>query len=196
MQVDLQLAYMPTHYEVLGLTKEQNGRQIMAAQTLKAAYRTSLLKHHPDKTRTSDQDLGTAAPPNPTAKVSIYSIDQITQAYAVLSVPALRSEYDRELKLKGGPTNAAQAGKTETFRTGVEIVDLDDLDYHEKEELWYRGCRCGDDHGFVLKEADLEEAADDGELNVGCKGCSLWMKVLFGVAEEGSRGEKDDGTPV
>jgi len=36
----------------------------------------------------------------------------------------------------------------------------------------------------LIRETDLEEAADDGELNVGCNGCSLWLKVLFGIIEE------------
>jgi diphthamide biosynthesis protein 4 len=63
-------------------------------------------------------------------------------------------------------------------------VDLDDLVYDEAEVTWHRSCRCGDDRGFLIRETDLEEASDIGELHVGCKGCSLWLRVLFGVVEE------------
>ena len=90
-----------------------------------------------------------------------------------------RAEYDRELartpEVKG-------TGKVE-FRTGVETVDLDDLE--EGEGVWWRGCRCGDDKGFEVQEEDLEAAIKEGEVSVGCKGCSLWLRVLFGVVDEG-----------
>jgi diphthamide biosynthesis protein 4 len=69
------------------------------------------------------------------------------------------------------------------FRTGLDTVDLDDLIFDEGKELWTRGCRCGDDAGFVVTEAELELNAEDGELIIGCRGCSLWLRVLFGVEE-------------
>lgn len=75
------------------------------------------------------------------------------------------------------------------FRTGIETVDLDDLEVDEAQGIWYRSCRCGDERGFLIKEADLEEAAEDGEVSVGCRGCSLWLKVLFGVVEDDAEGD-------
>lgn len=78
---------------------------------------------------------------------------------------------------------AGEKGK-QAFRTGVETVDLDDFEFDESRIVWYRSCRCGDERGFTIEETDLEEAAEDGELNVGCKGCSLWLKVLYGVVVE------------
>jgi len=100
-------------------------------------------------------------------------------------------KYDTELKL---PQNSAINGENErqSFQTGIEIVDLDDLHLDEEKGIWYRGCRCGDDRGFLIREEDLEEAADEGEVSVGCRGCSLWLKVLFGVVEEGT--QKDSGS--
>lgn len=41
--------------------------------------------------------------------------------------------------------------------------------------------------GYVFGEGDLEEAADFGEVMVGCLDCSLWLRVHFAVMEE------DDG---
>ena len=62
---------------------------------------------------------------------------------------------------------------------------MEDLEYEEAQgtPVWYRICRCGDDRGFLIREQDLEEAEDDGEICVGCRGCSLWLKVLFAVVE-------------
>jgi len=104
----------------------------------------------------------------------------------VLSTPKLRAEYDRELRLRGvGFASSPGSGKVERFKTGVEVVDLDDLAFDDREDVWYRGCRCGDERGFLLREGDLEGAVQEGEITVGCRGCSLWVKVLFGVIEEG-----------
>lgn len=100
----------------------------------------------------------------------------------MLSVPKKRAQYDIELKLQSSAEDQGQ-GK-QTFKTGIEIADLDDLGYDEAENVWYKGCRCGDERGFLIREADLEEVADEGELGVGCRGCSLWLKVLFGVADD------------
>jgi diphthamide biosynthesis protein 4 len=35
-----------------------------------------------------------------------------------------------------------------------------------------------------VREEDLEDAGEEGEVVVGCRGCSLWLRVLFGVVEE------------
>jgi diphthamide biosynthesis protein 4 len=58
-------------------------------------------------------------------------------------------------------------------------------DDETSEQIWYRSCRCGDERGFVIMESDLEDAAQEGEIRVGCTGCSLWLRVLFGVVEDG-----------
>lgn len=141
-----------------------------------------MLRFHPDKVKhgtvPTTNNGSISAGPNGAP----YSIDQITQAYAVLSVPKLRAQYDKDLILSANDGDAGH--RKETFRTGVEIVDLDDLDYDDKKDVWYRGCRCGDERGFEVMETDLEEVAEDGEINVGCRGCSLWMKVLFGVVDD------------
>lgn len=178
---------IPSHYAIFDLPEPSHNSEGITAQRLKAAYRAALLRYHPDKSKAAfvtpnhRNGSGTAVEEIP------YTIDHITQAYAVLSVPKLRAQYDRELILGANNPSQAQREK-EVFKTGVEIVDLDDLDYDESENLWYRSCRCGDERGFVVKEADLEEAADDGEINAGCRGCSLWMKVLFGVVEDNAEG--------
>jgi diphthamide biosynthesis protein 4 len=170
-----------TYYEILGLSRAGS----FTPQIIKAAYHRCLLQNHPDKAGTTRLNHATLAPK------ATFSIDQISSAYNILCVPKLRGEYDRELALR--PSQKSQ--EKEIFKTGVEIVDLEDLEFDEVEKCWFRGCRCGDDRGFLLRESDLEDVEADGEIHVGCKGCSLWLKVLFGVVMEGgeedSRGQKE-----
>lgn len=80
-------------------------------------------------------------------------------------------------------------GGKQRFHTGVENVDLDDLEFDEADECWYRSCRCGNDRGYLFREPDLVEVADEGELMVGCLDCSLWLRVHFAVLED----QDDDG---
>jgi curved DNA-binding protein CbpA len=162
---------MTTHYEVLGLPAQTS----LTPQLIKAAYRKALLKHHPDKAGVPSSSVN-----DQHYSKSAHSVDKITEAYSVLSSPKSRADYDRELTLQ---TRSQSKDESDIFRTGVEVVDLDDLDYDETEGSWYRSCRCGDNRGFLFKEDSLEDAADDGELNVGCRGCSLWLRVLFGVLD-------------
>ncbi|TVY88308.1 Secondary metabolism regulator [Lachnellula willkommii] len=168
---------IPTHYEILDLPETIRNEPHIPAQTLRGAYRRALLQNHPDKAQ---------LPPKPTltSQHTVYSIDQISEAFSILSDGKSRAQYDKELKLQNNSPNTAGDKGKQAFRTGVETVDLDDLEFDEAQEEWYRSCRCGDERGFLIEETDLEEAAEDGELNVGCKGCSLWLKVLFGVIEE------------
>ena len=121
---------------------------------------------------------------------NVYSIDEIALAFTVLGDRKAKAEYDKSILGNG----ASGKGQEEQFRTGVEVVDLDDLVFladvkgggdDGQEGIWYRGCRCGDERGFEVHEEDLEEAVGEGEVSVGCKGCSLWLRVLFGVLEEG-----------
>jgi diphthamide biosynthesis protein 4 len=170
-----------SYYEILGLQVTHRAGNELLAQQLKAAYRRALLQHHPDKSHVKAVEH--ISLPSSTGGLSNYTVDQISEAYAVLSVPKLRSEYDRELKLHSSLKSSGQQNE-QLFRTGFETVDLDDLDYDEDEAVWYRSCRCGDQRGFLVREADLEEASEEGEVHVGCRGCSLWLRVLFGVVED------------
>ncbi|KAK1141538.1 Diphthamide biosynthesis protein 4 [Aspergillus melleus] len=196
------------HYEILSLPFSSSTTTSLSKQQLKTAYHRALLKHHPDKAspETKDTDLQTQSqsqsqphsqlknnlPPSPTPPTTpktAYTIDQITLAYRTLSDPALRAEYDRELRLDR--EKAARREKTGTvFHTGLEVVDLEDLACDEEDDgmghqaVWYRGCRCGDEKGFLVTEEELEREVEHGEIVVGCRGCSLWMKVLFAVDED------------
>ena len=160
-----------SYYKVLGIPEALHGRSHLPAQTLRSAYRRALLRNHPDKAA------------NSTTPREVYTVDQISAAFSVLSESKSRAAYDKELKLRPSATDAIGSNGAQVFRTGIEIVDLDDLETRD-ERTWYRSCRCGDELGFLIREEDLEEAAEEGEVSVGCRGCSLWLKVLFGVVEE------------
>jgi DnaJ-class molecular chaperone len=168
----------PTYYEILGIPEALHDGQGISVQTLKRAYHQALLQNHPDK-------LQLPARSSLSLQGKFYSVDQISEAFTTLSNSKMRTKYDKELKLRKATSRVAGQNIAQIFRTGVEVVDLDDLDFDETSGTWYKGCRCGDERGFLIREKNLEEAVEDGELGVGCRGCSLWLKVLFGIVENG-----------
>ncbi|MCJ1301872.1 hypothetical protein MMC08_004673 [Hypocenomyce scalaris] len=165
------------HYQILSLSPpNQTGRDV-TAQDIKIAYRRSLLHHHPDKSKSTAPKATNLDPPKPT-------IDAITLAYKVLSDTTSRSDYDRFLRLQGPNSNNAALANP---HPGLETVDLDDLDYDEMKQVWYCSCRCGNEKGFLLIEQELEKEAEQGEVITGCRGCSLWLRVIFEVADCGQK---------
>ena len=155
------------HYEVLSLSSSYQKGHLIPQDRIKAAYRQALLKSHPDKS----QHL------SPTK--SRFTVDEITVAYKTLSSPISRAEYDRKLRLRDSKIPQS----TTKPLTGLETADLDDLGYDEEQQVWYRSCRCGNMRGYLFSEADLEREAEHGEIIAGCRGCSLWLKILFQVTD-------------
>lgn len=186
----------PNYYTILNLSTRKFDPTLTPSE-VKAAYKRALLQHHPDK-QTSTSSPKQSGTPSKTNKN--ITIDSIALAYKILSSPSLKAEYDLALQTSKRSQNNripnshsdsdSEEDNDEVFRTGLETVDLDDLNFVEEsgsskegpqEEIWTRGCRCGDDGGFVVTEKELEANAEDGEVIVGCRGCSLWLRVLFGV---------------
>mgnify|MGYP001377384595 CR=1 FL=1 len=172
----------PTYYDILNISPKAISSLDDPSPFIKRAYRRALLAHHPDKSK--QLTVSPSTRPNSGTTVA-YTIDQITAAYTTLSTPSLRAAYDRSLLTahKGEAASHSQHQGAD-FQTGIETVDLDDLDYSEAEARWYRSCRCGNPKGYAFTEADLEESADLGELLVGCEDCSLWIRVQFSVIED------------
>ncbi|KAL4902238.1 Diphthamide biosynthesis protein 4 [Aspergillus multicolor] len=175
----------PSFYEILNLPFPSTG---LTKQQLKLAYHKALLKHHPDKAPAVAKENIPAYDANPAQKPTgqKITIDAITTAYKTLSDPVQRAEYDRVLRLDRSRLSAGdKSGNGTVFHTGLEVVDLEDLDCDENDEeaVWHRGCRCGDERGFLVSEGDLEREVESGEIVVGCRGCSLYMKILFAVQD-------------
>ncbi|KAI9664944.1 MAG: hypothetical protein M1821_006392 [Bathelium mastoideum] len=162
-------------YSILGLSSSLNTHH--DSQIIKNAYRKALLAHHPDKATPGSHSASgeTRLDVRPT-------IDDITLAYKILSNPRSRTEYDRQIALQSSTT--LQRQEQEVFHSGLETVDLDDLEYDEAINVWTRGCRCEQEQAFIVTEQELEKEAESGELYVGCKGCSLWLRVLFAANAE------------
>jgi DnaJ-class molecular chaperone len=161
-----------THYEILGLTPSLIDSQHDPSKLIKRAYHRALLRNHPDK-------APQAQPQSQNLIEDTYTVDQISSAFTVLSSPRQRAAYDAGLRVSRRP-----AVDSPSFQTGVENVDLDDLPFDESNGSWYRSCRCGNDKSYQFGEDDLEEAADEGELMVGCLDCSLWLRVHFAVVDD------------
>ena len=157
------------YYEVLSLPESTSARRLLNQEDFKHAYKRALLQHHPDK-------LSSLTNLKPR-----YTIDDITAAYKGLSSPVTRSELDRNLQVQ----TLRPSRNTDVSLSGLETIDLDDLDYDKAEGLWFRSCRCGNQQGYLISEADLTKEAAHGEVITGCGGCSLWLKVLFQTADDG-----------
>ncbi|KAK2023965.1 hypothetical protein LX32DRAFT_599673 [Colletotrichum zoysiae] len=177
-----------TYYMILGITRKLLQEQAAEPQQIiKRAYHRALLQNHPDKyKKVQTPNTASVTFNNSHTGNTAFTIDQISTAYKVLSDPRSRAEYDRSLDL--APNNQGLKRGEQAFQTGIENVDLDDLDFDESggpdAECWYRSCRCGNPRGFLFTEADLEEAGENGELLVGCQDCSLWMKVHFAIISD------------
>lgn len=172
-----------TYYDILALPNPTPTMDPTTTDAVKSAYRRALLQHHPDKTRTTDVTRTTRP-----------SIDQITLAYKTLASSAKRLAYNRSLVLNGPVQQRfmSDAGSQDQQCEGFEKVDLDDMHMDEMAGFYFLGCRCGRARGFVVTENELEKHATQGAVNVGCEGCSLWIKVEFGVVD-GEAADEDLG---
>ena len=164
--------HMSTHYAILNLpSPTSQTRPSLNSETIKLAYRHALLSSHPDK-----KSAPTSSP---------FSIDQITQAYKTLADPTARRLYDQSLLLAPTSWSEAVELRQESAErvSGLESVDLDDMGFDEKSGVWYHGCRCGKERGYMVTEGDLEGGLEDGKKNgeivVGCGGCSLAIRVGY-----------------
>ncbi|MCJ1325324.1 Diphthamide biosynthesis protein 4 [Thelotrema lepadinum] len=191
-----------THYEVLNLPFPSSS-SAPSPSVLKAAYRRALLLHHPDKKSRvpSNEDSKHDQVSIVIATAPRYTVDQITLAYNTLSDPKLRAEYDHHLRLQISYSPLSRPGpdgkSVRDIFASLESIDLEGMqcDETQAEMVWWRGCRCGNERGFVVTEGDLEATMGDmgneerkggnGEIIVGCQGCSLGLRVGFGILEEG-----------
>ncbi|KAF1943635.1 hypothetical protein EJ02DRAFT_453111 [Clathrospora elynae] len=190
------MAYTKDYYHILGMGAPNCDWQPSAAD-LRRAYKIALLAAHPDKKSVS-------------AAGKAQTVDDVKEAYTVLANAQSRLEYDDWLLNQDIARGVCGTGTIpmKDFVLGLEVLDLGDFvvreqasyeegstptgseeertdgDGGEKME-WTRGCRCGADEGFRIREEELESAEMRGEKEVlvGCEGCSLWVRVAFDVEE-------------
>jgi len=92
---------MPSHYEILGITKDASEIEI------KKAYRSASLKYHPDRN---------------SSKEAVTKIQEINEAYEILSDNDKKKEYDNELN--GVRTNPFQQMNT---NLNTEFGDINSM---------------------------------------------------------------------
>ena len=90
---------MPSHYEILGISKDASEIEI------KKAYRSASLKYHPDRN---------------SSKEAVTKIQEINEAYEILSDKDKKKEYDNQLN--GVRTNPFQQMNT-NFNHGFGDID-------------------------------------------------------------------------
>ncbi|MBI1252028.1 MAG: molecular chaperone DnaJ [Alphaproteobacteria bacterium] len=149
------------YYEILGVARGAD------AAALKSAYRKLAMKHHPDQ--------------NPGCKVSEDTFKEINEAYAVLSDPEKRAQYDRfgKAAFQNGAGPGAGPGFADFSDLFNEIFggDLGDIFGRAAGAGRPRGPQRGQDLRYDL-EITLEQAFTGTEREVtitaaaSCEQCS------------------------
>lgn len=169
------------HYEILGVDTNFTRGQ------LKEAYHAKLFESHPDKNagRFSSATSDRGKLEEKRRAEIIASVEELKNAYTVLSDPVKREAYDLELAEKSQRSGFNVTG------SGLDEYTLEEFDYIEEngEPTWTRDCpRCTSSEAIVLRENDLEEGTSDGtggyRIAVSCLICSLWISVSYEEEQE------------
>jgi diphthamide biosynthesis protein 4 len=171
--------HAPSYYEILQLPPPRSS-QTLTKEDIKAAYHRALLVHHPDK---ATKNVSTKSIAQQSTNAIFYSIDQIVAAYETLADPLKRSAYNKQFEGISNGEGVSRPSEEKGTHPGVEALDLEDLSFDEENSTWHHQCRCGNEDGYVVTEAELDSEAEHGEIYVGCRGCSLFIKVMFRVTE-------------
>ncbi|KAF3214521.1 Diphthamide biosynthesis protein 4 [Orbilia oligospora] len=213
-----------TYYTILSIPQSLPPTHKNYQSLLKKSYHRTLLRCHPDKlpagTSSSiagqtkqKQNVGGEEEENGNDGGEIYTIDQINTAYKTLSSPTLRQEYDLFLRssVSNGTNGGAGGGGRGGYKTGLDVVDLDDMAYHPPDEeeaegsqggRFTKSCRCGAGEGYVLTEEDMDDVEKELQqqqqgtnhgtkarsMIIGCLGCSLWVQVDWVVCDSDDEG--------
>lgn len=144
---------------------------------VKTAYHRALLLFHPDKLKLKPPIYTTKTP---TLNGTQYTVDEIQQAYTVLSDPLLRSLLDDQLKRSLTPSSEKGSQRP------AEVISLEDFTPPDDDETsgssgvyeYTYACRCGG-----LFKISYEQLEVDVHL-VGCQGCSEVVWVGYEAVEE------------
>lgn len=135
-------------------------------EEVKKKYRQKLLENHPDKNQELDE-------------MSV-TIDQIKQAYYIISNYNRKTKYIEELNLGQNISNKSISNENEVS------LDVFTQEYHRENDMyeWHLNCpRCCSEKSYSISEDLLEEnAVDDSDIQevlINCSMCSQWLKVQF-----------------
>jgi molecular chaperone DnaJ len=153
-------------YAVLGVDRSAD------AATLKSAYRKLAMKHHPDQ--------------NPGCKISEEKFKRISEAYAVLSDPEKRAQYDRfgRAAFQGGAGPGAGPGFADFSDLFNEIFGGDIGDIFGRGTQRPRGPQRGQDLRYDL-EITLEQAFTGAERDIAITS-AVACDVCSGTGAEGA----------
>lgn len=170
------------YFTILGLSKPQHKYDnTLTSDVLRAAYRRTLLIHHPDKVEDHQRPTCISYKADSSAERA-YTIDQIIEAYQTLADPSRRAEYQEKLLRVQHLTNGRSAKQLAS--SGLEVIDLEDLILHEGPDgrYWCKECRCG--NSYMVHEQQLEEVFGSDSIVVQCQGCSICVAITFEAVEE------------
>jgi len=145
-----------SYYELLQISPSSS----LSSEDIKAAYHRALLKFHPDKAGSAQEE-----------HKSDIDIAQLKEAYITLSSSHLRAEYDFKLadeRLNNGSGKGPRP---------AQIISLEDFD-ERLDGFWYHACRCGGD--YIISETDMEKGCH----LVGCNSCSEVVWVGYEIVED------------
>jgi len=175
------------YYSILGL---QAPTQPSAAD-LRRAYKLALLAAHPDKKRTTTA----------TGKARGYTVDEVKDAYAVLSDAKRKAEYDAWIQMypgkvrRGWGRGGGLEAPSSDFVLGLEVVDLSEFDVldpgFEFSDAPTTTASSGDSNSNTA-EGD-GEGAGQMEWTRACRcGADRGFRILEEELEDAeSRGEKE-----
>ncbi|KAJ1734747.1 hypothetical protein LPJ61_000916 [Coemansia biformis] len=149
---------LPDHYAVLGIASSA------AHEEIKQAYHALSRKIHPDKQ--SAPDAASASNRPGASGVEFY---QLSVAWEVLGDRARRRAYDRQLSARHSRARGVVQDE----------VDLDDMAFDPHMGVYTFPCRCSGSHS--ISEDDLDQGRDIAP----CKDCSLKIRVLYDVVDDG-----------
>ncbi|KAG8156471.1 hypothetical protein KVR01_013705 [Diaporthe batatas] len=153
----------PTLFEVLSISPRSLEGQDPASQAkiARQAYRRALLKHHPDRqAQKTDENAASASDSSSASTTDTsqhFTVDQITEAYTVLSDAEKRREYTRTLRSQtkatfsgGANQNSKRRRKSKASGTDTVVLD-DDMSWDGKRRLYYHACDgCGKSLRMIL----------------------------------------------
>lgn len=179
-------------YQILGLEASSALEYSrITPEQIKQGYHAALLANHPDKLNQSGLSVEVQSGNSKQNSSEKVTIPAIKTAYSILSNPERRKEYDQQLKL--GVALVTGGSNKVIPKSATEQIDLDDMESRVEMGadgvseicVWTKSCRCGETEGYVLTEQDLiDNGLESKSIIVQCIGCSLWIDVLYDIAEQ------------